>query len=107
MMQGVSRIEKAARASCCSGCRSGRIMDHRDALAPLIELIGVFAGSAASPLTAVAIFILALCLTRYSSYLIAAAAVGLSDGAFGEVTGVTTVGLVMGTLLGAAATLLQ
>jgi len=82
-------------------------MDHRDALAPLIELIGVFAGSAASPLTAVAIFILALCLTRYSSYLIAAAAVGLSDGAFGEVTGVTAVGLVMGTLLGAAATLLQ
>ena len=67
-------------------------MDHRDALAPLIELVGVFAGSAASPLTAVAIFILALCLTRYSSYLLLAAAVGMSDGAFGEVTGVTTVG---------------
>jgi hypothetical protein len=82
-------------------------MDHRDALAPLIELVGVFAGSAASPLTAVAIFILALCLTRYSSYLLLAAAVGMSDGVFGEVTGVTTVGLVLGTLVGAAATLLQ
>jgi hypothetical protein len=82
-------------------------MNHRDALAPLIELIGVFAGSAASPLTALAIFILALCLTRYSSYMLLAAAVGISDGAFGEITGVTTVGLVMGTLVGAAATLLQ
>jgi hypothetical protein len=108
MMRRGCHIEKAVRASCCSGCRSGgRVMDHRDALAPLIELVGVFAGSAASPLTAVAIFILALCLTRYSSYLLLAAAVGMSDGAFGEVTGVTTVGLVLGTLVGAAATLLQ
>ena len=50
MMRRDSRIEKAARASCCSGCRSGGTeMDHRDALAPLIELVGVFAGSAASP----------------------------------------------------------
>ena len=82
-------------------------MDHRDALAPLIELVGVFAGSAASPLTAAAILILALCLSRYSLYLMLAAAVGMSDGAFGEVTGVTTVGLIFGTLIGAAATLLQ
>lgn len=82
-------------------------MDHRDALGPLIELIGVFAGSAASPLTAAAILILALCLTRYSIFLVLAAAVGMSDGAFGEVTGVTTVGLIFGTLIGAAATLLQ
>jgi hypothetical protein len=82
-------------------------MDHRDALAPLIELVGVFAGSAASPLTAAAILVLALCLTRYSIFLVLAAAVGMSDGAFGEVTGVTTVGLILGTLIGAAATLLQ
>ncbi|EWY42343.1 hypothetical protein N825_19290 [Skermanella stibiiresistens SB22] len=82
-------------------------MDHRDALGPLIELIGVFAASAASPLTAAAILILALLLSRYSLFMALAAAVGLSDGAFGEIAGVTTVGLVSATLVGAAATLLQ
>src|SRR5687768_2491087 len=108
MMRRDSRIARAVL--CLFSFRlmfQERVMDHRDALAPLIELVGVFAGSAASPLTAAAIFILALCLTRYSSYLLLAAAVGMSDGAFGEVTGVTTVGLILGTLVGAAATLLQ
>ncbi|UEM23806.1 hypothetical protein JL100_014025 [Skermanella mucosa] len=82
-------------------------MDHRDALAPLIELIGVFAASAASPLTAAAVFILAVCLGRYPRYLALAAAIGVSDGALGEMAGVTTVGMIFATLTGAAATLLQ
>ncbi|WP_158045163.1 hypothetical protein [Skermanella pratensis] len=82
-------------------------MDHRDALAPLIELIGVFAASAASPLTAAAVFILALCLGHYPRYLALAAAIGISDGAMGEMAGVTTVGMLLATLTGAAATLLQ
>src|SRR3954468_9338278 len=108
MMRRGSLMHRSAPAVILPAAVPGeRTMDHRDALAPLIELVGVFAGSAASPLTAAAIFILALCLTRYNRYLLLAAAVGMSDGAFGEVTGVTAVGLVMGTLVGAAATLLQ
>ena len=82
-------------------------MDHRDALAPLIELIGVFAVSAASPLTAAAIFVLALCFSRYPRYLALAAAIGISDGALGEMAGVTTIGMILAALTGAAATLLQ
>jgi hypothetical protein len=82
-------------------------MDHRDALAPLIELIGVFAGSAVSPFTATVICLLALCLTRYPHYLALAAAVGVSDAAVGEVTGTSAVGLMAAAMVGAAATLVQ
>jgi len=82
-------------------------MDHRDALAPLIELIGVFAGSAVSPLTAALVCMLAMWLTHYPRYLAVAAVIGISDAAFGEVIGATTVGLAAAAAAGAAATLLQ
>ncbi|MFC5357962.1 hypothetical protein [Azospirillum himalayense] len=82
-------------------------MDRQDAFGPLIEHVGALTGAVANPVTGVAVAALAVLVARRQRLLLAAAAVGVAEGAVMALLGVAHAGVLSGCTTGAAGSVLQ
>ncbi len=81
-------------------------MPPQDALAPLVEHLGLVVGAVASPATGLLIALLALWMPGRRAFLAVAALAGLCNGAL-EAAGLPGTGLVVAGAAGTAGALLQ
>jgi hypothetical protein len=82
-------------------------MERQDPLGPIIDLLGAFIGSVGDPVTCAIVALLAVCMTRRSFHLLAAASVGLAHAASAGIADAPLLGLAASSALAMAGSLLQ